>query len=335
MVAAAVAVMAAACCASSASGGDSDAVCAGAEPGVRLHVEPASMKAVDAADPAACCRACVAPACVTWSYGWPSSSRRCHLSFAPPAKRFVDPAFTSGVWNGTGPPPVPAAGSRPHVVFMLADDIGYGNLGWLRRRGGGSIPEVATPNMDSLVRSGINLGRHYTYKVCSPTRSSFQSGRLPVHVNDVNADPAVYNAADPVSGFAGIPRNMTCIANKLKLAGYATHQVRSDAPSPGARVDLLGAPACRLASGMWGWRRWTTPQEVVATTAPSGIFIVSAPAPTGGPGWCPVGHGAHHHLPCSSSRCRPMGALQASRTCWLARVAGVSEAVTEITIHFC
>jgi arylsulfatase B len=95
----------------------------------------------------------------------------------------------------------------------------------LRKQSGGLIAEVTTPNMDSLVRSGINLGRHYTYKVCSPTRSSVQSGRLPVHVNDANADPAVYNPADPISGFAGIPRNMTCIANKLKLAGYATHQV--------------------------------------------------------------------------------------------------------------
>ena len=61
--------------------------------------------------------------------------------------------------------------------------------------------------MDALVSAGVRLDRHYTYKVCSPTRSSFQSGRLPVHVNTDNADPAVYNPADPVSGFAGIPRN--------------------------------------------------------------------------------------------------------------------------------
>jgi arylsulfatase I/J len=110
---------------------------------------------------------------------------------------------------------VPAAGHKPHVVFLIADDVGHANLGWLRKQSGGSNPEVSTPNMDSLVSSGINLGRHYTYKVCSPTRSSFQSGRLPVHVNDVNADPAVYNPADPISGFAGIPRNLTCIGNKL------------------------------------------------------------------------------------------------------------------------
>ena len=58
---------------------------------------------------------------------------------------------------------------------------------------------------------------------CSPTRSSVQSGRLPIHVNVVNADMNVVNPNDTVVGFAGIPRNMTGIASKMKEAGYATH----------------------------------------------------------------------------------------------------------------
>lgn len=65
----------------------------------------------------------------------------------------------------------------------------------------------------------------HSYKFCSPTRSSLQSGRLPVHVNTENAPPDVWNPDDPVSGFAAIPRNMTGIAAKLKSAGYQTHQV--------------------------------------------------------------------------------------------------------------
>ena len=60
---------------------------------------------------------------------------------------------------------------------------------------------------------------------CSPSRSSYQSGRLPIHVNVVNLDMSFANASDPVSGFAGVPRNMTGIAAKLKSAGYATHMV--------------------------------------------------------------------------------------------------------------
>ena len=47
------------------------------------------------------------------------------------------------------------------------------------------------------------------HKFCSPTRCAIQTGRAPVHVNVINADPSVHNPADPVGGYAGIPRNMT------------------------------------------------------------------------------------------------------------------------------
>ena len=46
-----------------------------------------------------------------------------------------------------------------------------------------------------------------------------------MHVNFQNADPAVHNPADSVSGYAGVPRAMTGIAEHLKRAGYATHFV--------------------------------------------------------------------------------------------------------------
>ena len=52
-----------------------------------------------------------------------------------------------------------------------------------------------------------------------------QSGRAPVHVNVVNCQPTSYNLEDPVGGFAGIPRNMTTVAQVMKRAGYSTHMV--------------------------------------------------------------------------------------------------------------
>ena len=56
------------------------------------------------------------------------------------------------------------------------------------------------------------LNRYYAYHICSPSRSALQSGRLPVHVNTQNAAMSSVNPKDPVSGYAGIPRNMTCVA---------------------------------------------------------------------------------------------------------------------------
>mmetsp|Transcript_43826 Transcript_43826/g.103630 ORF Transcript_43826/g.103630 Transcript_43826/m.103630 type:complete len:536 (+) Transcript_43826:74-1681(+) len=110
--------------------------------------------------------------------------------------------------------------SRPHIVTIIADDYGWANAGYHRQPG---FKETVTPSIDALVREGIELDRFYAYHICSPSRSSFQSGRLAVHVNVKNYEPIVHNPKDPVGGYAGIPRNMTGVAQKMKQAGYRTH----------------------------------------------------------------------------------------------------------------
>ena len=127
--------------------------------------------------------------------------------------------------------PTLVAAAKPHVLFILADDYGWGNMG-VHRRDAGSSPEeiqgkaeVHTPNIDALIDAGIHLDHHYTYKICSPSRSSIQSGRMAVHVNPINSAVTSQNYDDPVSGYAGIPRNMTGIAEKMRDAGYRTHLV--------------------------------------------------------------------------------------------------------------
>lgn len=102
--------------------------------------------------------------------------------------------------------------------------------------------------MDSLVQQGVNFTRHYVHYVCTPSRSSVQSGRLPVHVQTKvclslvlprlhlspplfwvvtlpSPTPLLAQLLNPDDPFAGIPRNMTGFAAKMKLAGYKTHQV--------------------------------------------------------------------------------------------------------------
>ena len=125
---------------------------------------------------------------------------------------------------------VSADQQKPNIMLILADDFGWGNLGYHRRGEDASEQakkEAHTPNLDGLIDEGIYLSRHYAYKICSPSRSSLQSGRLAVHVNTENTAPSVYNSSDPVSGYAGIPRNMTGIAEKMKEGGYATAMVGS------------------------------------------------------------------------------------------------------------
>jgi len=118
---------------------------------------------------------------------------------------------------------------KPHVLLLLADDYGWANFG-LHNDGSGAHgkqlqAEISTPNMDSLAREGVLLDRHYAFRICSPSRSSLMSGRLPMHVNWVNTGITDVNPKDPVSGSGGIPRNMTGMAAKLREAGYKTHMV--------------------------------------------------------------------------------------------------------------
>ena len=76
---------------------------------------------------------------------------------------------------------------------------------------------MQTPRIDALAASGVELSRFYAYKFCSPSRSSFLSGRLPIHVNfhnDIQTKPG-----------AGIPVDMTLMPHKLREQGYRTHHV--------------------------------------------------------------------------------------------------------------
>lgn len=117
---------------------------------------------------------------------------------------------------------VSAADTKPHIVFVLVDDWGWANVGYHRDP---PTKEVVTPNIDSLLKEGLELNQHYAYQYCSPSRSSLLSGRLPMHVNDLNVPIYVHNPSDPVSGFGGIPPNMTDISTKLSEAGYIAHHV--------------------------------------------------------------------------------------------------------------
>jgi len=108
-----------------------------------------------------------------------------------------------------------ATSTKPNIVFIMADDLGWGNVGYHNEP---NAKEINTPVIDQLVAEGLELDRHYVYSSCSPSRASFQSGRLPVHCSKSNGDGLL----DPTHG---IPSEFTTFATKLQEGGYDTHLV--------------------------------------------------------------------------------------------------------------
>ena len=69
---------------------------------------------------------------------------------------------------------------RPNVIFILADDLGWGDAGftWQNARADGK-PRIRTPNLDRLAREGTVLSSHYCASpVCAPSRASILTGRV-------------------------------------------------------------------------------------------------------------------------------------------------------------
>src|SRR5687768_10400640 len=102
---------------------------------------------------------------------------------------------------------------RPNVLFILADDLGYGDLSCYGR------PDYQTPALDRLARQGIKFTSAYAAApVCTPTRSAFHTGRYPQRLAVGLREPLTQqNGAD-----IGLPPNHPTIASLLKKAGYDT-----------------------------------------------------------------------------------------------------------------
>lgn len=102
------------------------------------------------------------------------------------------------------------AADRPNVVIIMADDLGYGDLGCY----GAKV--VKTPHCDRLAREGRRFtDAHTPSGVCSPTRFGLLTGGYPWRENRV---PRHLHAAEPLVIRDGEPT----LANLLKGAGYAT-----------------------------------------------------------------------------------------------------------------
>jgi len=106
--------------------------------------------------------------------------------------------------------------SRPNIIYFYVDDMGWGSIGpnGQAERCSAGLPSVRTPHLDSLASNGINFTRGYGCTVCSPSRSSQQTG---FHQGHTFAD-----RNDPDNAKKAIRRDDIAMGDALSKAGYAT-----------------------------------------------------------------------------------------------------------------
>ncbi len=99
---------------------------------------------------------------------------------------------------------------RPNIVIIVADDLGWGHVGWQN-------PTVQTPHLDRLAEGGVKLNHHYVAPVCSPTRVALMTGRYWSRFGVLGALPS-----EPTSLARAMPSGTATIASALKASGYRT-----------------------------------------------------------------------------------------------------------------
>ena len=116
----------------------------------------------------------------------------------------------------------PAAGAReggppPNVVFIMADDLGYREIGAFGQQ------KIRTPNLDRLATEGMTLTRHYAGSaVCAPTRAILMTGRHAGHSPiRGNREGGGWGPEAP-EGQHPLPADEVTIAEIFKSRGYAT-----------------------------------------------------------------------------------------------------------------
>ena len=95
---------------------------------------------------------------------------------------------------------------KPNIVLIVADDMGWGDVGY-------NNPNLKTPVIDRLVRTGVELDCHYVQPQCTPTRVALMTGRYPSRFGN-HCTQASNNQAYPIGTLT--------MASMLKSLGYET-----------------------------------------------------------------------------------------------------------------
>ena len=134
-------------------------------------------------------------------------------------REFVASAVAASALAGAGADvSLGAQAERPNVLYIMADDMGWGDLSCYGR------PDYKTPSLDRLAAEGVRFTQAYSAApVCTPTRCAFVTGRYPARTAVGLEEPIVARKQlaeqkrDP-----GLPPEHPTVASLLKSAGYRT-----------------------------------------------------------------------------------------------------------------
>ena len=100
-------------------------------------------------------------------------------------------ALALGALPAAGAPPAAATPAKPNIVYILADDLGWKDVGFH-----GS--DIRTPSLDRLAAGGTQLGQFYAQPMCTPTRAALLTGRYPLRYG-------LQTGVIPTGGSYGLP----------------------------------------------------------------------------------------------------------------------------------
>ena len=115
------------------------------------------------------------------------------------------------LFTGCAPEHEPLPVTPPNIIFIMADDLGYGDLGSYGQK------EIQTPSLDRMAREGMRFTQFYAGStVCAPSRAVLMSG-IPIGRNPIRGNREIR----PMGQFP-IPDSIVTVAEVLQGAGYRT-----------------------------------------------------------------------------------------------------------------